>query len=929
MKKRTIILSSILMIIFLITILFAEENSPSNWGLRKTTSFNDLLKNFEQPDMIYAPFAFWFWDTPLDKSLAADMSREMSKQRMNPGYVHARWGMPHDQWLSQSWFESFDSALKEAEAANAYLGYVDEYTWPSGMADGRVLKAHPELAAISLKWQTYDVEEGALIVLPESFFTIAAKLAEPGIIQNPKIKTINSSTIEEIGSGPAFTWHAPAGKWRVYSFTKYHRRGIDGGDVNYLDRRLPEAFIEIAHEPYKDFFGDRMGKSIPGVFFDHEGSFGFRLVWSDDLDREYKEKKGRDIRLTLPLLIDEDVEGVWTKARWDWFDVVSDIYADSFLKGINDWLEERNLYCVSNLWEESLLLQAVQVGDFFKGQRVFSFPGNDCLLQRGLKVLDFKETQSITEFEGRRFQSEMMGVAGWQVSPVAMKKVLNSVIAWGVSHVVPHGVYLNRKLSTIPYPPDWFTSNPYWRYFHLWTDFARRASYINSHGYVVPDVLLLNPMDSVWGLVGGDIFDSKSKIIRIGESGRSAQVTGHGKTIEKIDEIYSTATMDLAAARIEYLVADKYYLRQMDLSPDGLLVRKDFKFKAIILPQMFIMPLDVAEKIVAFAKAGGYVYLLGDLPEGSTDNGLKDPKMKDLMERLLKLPSVRKAQGGVWQLVAEKAPFMNSQVKFESGRFAMVQQHRRIDNRDFFWFVNNTDSKQECTLAIQDVKGLASIWDCETGSKTNVPSQSIISGSRINLTFQPYEAFWLVFDSQKKSIQSDTQSRESWLVETVLDGPWNIRIDRSVQPHPVAPRIIAPDVLFSKKGEMRPLASWLDWDLDQFSGFVDYTTTFNSDIDGGRVILDLGEVKHMAEVWVNGKAVGYRLWPPFEFDIRENIRKGKNKVHIRIGNVLANAMKQHQNEKNPIATWGWRESVPKEEDFDAGLFGPVVIKRIQ
>jgi hypothetical protein len=624
MQRKTITLIIMWMFISVIAALSTEKSDPSHWGQRKTPSFNDLHQNFDQPDMIYAPFAFWFWDAPLDKFLIADMSREMCRQRMYPGYVHARWGMPREHWLSQFWFESFDSALKEAEAANAYLGYVDEYGWPCD----------------------------------------------------------------------------------------------------------------------------------------------------------------RDIRLWMPLLIDEDVEGFWAKARWDWFDVVSDIYADSFLSSISRWLEENDMYCISNLWEENLLSQTIQVGDFFKGQRVFSFPGNDCLLLRGLKVHDFKETQSVTEFEGRRFMTEMMGVAGWQMSPVTMKKVLNSVIAWGVSHVVPHGVYLNRELNTIPFPPDWFTSNPYWRYFHLWTDFARRASYVNSHGYVVPDVLLLNPMDYIWGLVGGDIFDFNSKIIRIGQSGRSSQVTGHGKTVDQIDEIYSKAITDLSAARIEYLVADRYYFRQMSISPDGLLVRKSLEFKAVILPQMIIMPLDVAEKVVAFAEAGGYVYLLGDLPEGSTDNGLKDPKMKALMDRLQELPSVRKAPGGVWQLVAEKAPFMKSQAVFESGRFPMVQLHRCIDNRDFFWLVNNTGSRQECTLAIQDVKGLASIWDCETGSKTNIPSQPIASGSRVKLAFKPHEAYWLVFDPQNKPIQSDIQPREFWLTIAALYAPWNIRIDRSVQPPP-------------------------------------------------------------------------------------------------------------------------------------------------
>ena len=47
-----------------------NENKMANWGQRKKIDFEQLQTNFDQPDMIYAPFAFWFWDTPLDIELS-------------------------------------------------------------------------------------------------------------------------------------------------------------------------------------------------------------------------------------------------------------------------------------------------------------------------------------------------------------------------------------------------------------------------------------------------------------------------------------------------------------------------------------------------------------------------------------------------------------------------------------------------------------------------------------------------------------------------------------------------------------------------------------------------------------------------------------------------------------------------------------------
>ena len=43
---------------------------------------------------------------------------------------------------------------------------------------------------------------------------------------------------------------------------------------------------------------------------------------------------------------------------------------------------------------------------------------------------------------------------------------------------------------------------------------------------------------------------------------------------------------------------------------------------------------DSARKILAFAKAGGRVYALGELPTASVDRGLGDPEMAAVMREL-------------------------------------------------------------------------------------------------------------------------------------------------------------------------------------------------------------------------------------------------------------------------------------------------------
>jgi len=922
MIKRDVTFGLVLLGIF----VFCCCGAGADFAECKEVGIDKLSSGFAEPDMIYAPFAFWFWDKALDAGQVADMAEEMCKQRMNPGYAHGRTGLPEEQWISDKWFECFGKAISSTKKYKCHVGYCDEYNWPSGNAMGKVLERHPELQAVSLKWDVQDVKGPAEVKLGASFFTVTAKRVEPADGKGWPIK-IHRDSIRLIGSGDGFNYCVPEGVWRIYTFNKAFHKGIDSGSVNCLDRRLVKAFTDIVHEKYAERFSDEFGKTVAGVFVDHEGDYGWRLAWSDDLDKEFKQKTGADIRGIMPLMIDEDPEGVFAKARWDWYEVVSDIYSDSFLGGVSDWVKAHGMYTISNLWESNwgqhstypnLNFQAFAVGDFFKAQRRVTMPGNDCLCDKPYEVYDFKETQSVCEFEGRRFMTELLGVAGWQMTPITMKKATNSVISFGVSHIVPHGVNLNRQLSTIPYPPDWFNSNPYWRYFHLWSDFARRASYVNAHGRLAPDILLVNPMDSIWALYGSGIFD-------FGYGDFSFDSTGHKETLGKIDKVYYFAVRQLQAARMEYLATDRYYLRKMKVKEDGRLSYKGFEFKTIVLPDMVVLPLDVAEKILNFAEKGGYVYSLGDLPSGSTDNGLNDPKMAAMMEKLEKLPNFKKTNDGVNGLLAEKAAGLKPQIEFEKGAFGIMHQHRIIDGKDFFWVVNNTDEGHDCVLKVKNVKGMASIWDCETGEIKDVASKVIDGGEAVAVGFTAYQAYWLVFDPAREALDSAVEEQA---LETVakLDGPWNVRIDMADQPGRVADdqKVIVPDCLTQQQGENKELANWNEWGLDMFSGFVDYTRNFDCNKRDGRIVLDLGKVNYTAEVWVNDKKVGAKIWPPFEFDITDYVKDGGNKVFIRIGNTLYNTMRQYEGNKKSQFLWGWLDFA--EDEKNSGLFGPVAVK---
>jgi len=902
------------------------RQTGQNKAVRPTTSFEELSQQFSDPDMLYAPFTFWFWDTNLEPELVREMTIGMMEERMNPGYAHPRHGLPHDEWLSQLWFECLEASLEEAKAEGMFLGFCDEYWWPSGRADGRLLEQHPELQAVSLKWEEICCEVGEEVPVPPSFFTVAAKVDESGSIPG---EAIESSTLEVIGEGDSFTWRSPEGKWKLYVFNKYFEPGWDGGDVNYLDKRLAPEFIEIAHKPYLQLSED-LGKSIPGVFVDHEGDYGWKLAWSDDLEKDYAEKKRQDIRRWMPLMIDKDREGKWVTARYDWYDVVSDIYAGDFLGAVSDYLDDLGMYTISNLWEETLFLQAATLGDAFKAHRAVTMPGNDCLFEKGLLVHDFKEIQSVTEFEGRRFQSELLGAQGWHQTPLLMKQVVNSVTCWGVSHMVPHGINLNRAMDSIPFPADWFTSNPYWPYMDQWNDFARRASYINSHGYTVPDVLVLNPMGSVWSLLGGEIFhDTLPKNVY-----RNFNNFMHLDDYRKIQDIhisYSALINELTDHRIEFLIADEYYLSGMEVSDGGTLLAENHEFSSIVLPDLFCLQTRTAAQILNFMHSGGKVYYYGELPVASVENGLDDPDfaglISEIAEKAVKITVAGEDVVSVLDIPSHLVP----QIEFESGSFEMYQSHREIDGRHFFWLVNNAEEYQSCRLLVKGIGGRASKWNCENGSITSLASVAGPEGSLVEMNFKPVEAFWLVFEDDKEPLESEQQKVSGQSPEHTMvleiSGDWTVSLDLAAQPDPFKNQVQFPEYAEMATGT-KILTPWEEWGLKYFTGYIEYETEFvlESLDDGYKYCIDLGKVNNTAEVWINGTNAGGKMWPPFVFDITEPLIQGENSVRVKAGNTMYNIMRYYldQGTLNNMV-WVTRHT-PEPEEITSGMFGPVVIR---
>lgn len=161
--------------------------------------------------------------------------------------------------------------------------------------------------------------------------------------------------------------------------------------------------------------------------------------------------------------------------------------------------------------------------------------------------------------------------------------------------------------------------------------------------------------------------------------------------------------------------------------------------------------------------------------------------------------------------------------------------------------------------------------------------------------------------------------------------------------------------LGAPKGEINfdRLISWTDrpeFGIKYFSGSAVYRKTISiedSELNGRtNFVLDLGEVKNLARVIVNGKDFGVLWTPPFTCDITSALKSGKNLLEIKTVNLWVNRMigdefhptasqtekpdwvvKGLPNSGDGRYTWAsWKGWTKDDKPLASGLLGPVSLE---
>jgi len=226
--------------------------------------------------------------------------------------------------------------------------------------------------------------------------------------------------------------------------------------------------------------------------------------------------------------------------------------------------------------------------------------------------------------------------------------------------------------------------------------------------------------------------------------------------------------------------------------------------------------------------------------------------------------------------------------------------HRRLDDGDVY-FVSNQKADpfhHDCVFRVAGTK--PELWDPVSGTCHEVPEFRAANGrTTLMLDLPAYGSMFLVFRKPDDGKRAHPVTEQ---VVAELAGPWEVTFGIRTQ-------------TFDK------LADWTTRpDVRYFSGTANYRKSFDAPNSAGRLLLDLGSVSMLAEIYLNGKNLGVVWCPPWRVDITNAVKPAGNVLEVHVVNGWWNQLvgdPQHQHTETNIRL------KPGATPQESGLLGPV------
>ena len=739
-------------------------------------------------------------------------------------------------------------------------------------------------------------------------------------------------------------WNVPIGNWMILR-TGYTLTGVMtswsspsgvGLEADPLDPAAMDLqFANVAAPLVKDA-GRLTGNTFQSLQVD---SWELALPnWSKGFISDFKKFRGYDPRPYLPALT-----GVVVGSP-----EISDRFLYDYRKTLGDCVAENYFGRLSRLAKSQGLIQQSEAGGVC-WPKVMAMDGLKNLGRCDIPMGEFwqdgrwleegqnkngKQTSSASHLYGKNIAAAeaFTSFMHWVDSPATLKPTADRAFCEGFNRFfifssatrsgegfpgteLSAGTHFNRKIT-------------WWNESHWFCEYIARCCHLLQQGKFVADVLYYNG-DSCPNFVPPKHIDS---------------TLGPGYDYDVCNTEILLTRLGVKNGRI--------------ILPDGM------SYRLLVLPRSSTMPVEVLAKLKELVKAGATV--VGEKPV--RDPGLKnyprcDEKVKAISDALwgdcdgVKYKVRKYGKGRIINGISLRDLLLADGIVpdcecSKTGAF-IDWIHRSIPSSSdvgrfdgnaepgaeiyFLANRNNRPAELECLFRVTGKN--PEIWDPVTGKIRLLSHFSRTGDGRtvVPLEFAPHQSLFMVFKAQKmetnmaEQIAAINSRGLNYAFEVV--GPWNVTF---------AHQWGGPEntIVFER------LVDWTkqaDSKIKYYSGKANYKTTFDADLGGNgklqekwpshsretgdlRYVLDLGEIKDMAHIHLNGNDLGTVWTDSWQVDITEFLKKKDNVLEIDVVNLWNNRLigDMHLTPTNRITSTNIR--LPTNSPLmPAGLLGPVRI----
>ncbi len=352
--------------------------------------------------------------------------------------------------------------------------------------------------------------------------------------------------------------------------------------------------------------------------------------------------------------------------------------------------------------------------------------------------------------------------------------------------------------------------------------------------------------------------------------------------------------------------------------PDGL------RYRVLVLADQTAISLPVLRKVKELVKAG--VTVVGKAPAESP--ALKDYAAVDAEVKAI-ATALWSGDAGKGRVIADRTArevLLGDGIKpdfehqTEKTEIALEYIHRNSSGAEIY-FVANRGKNPEAVRATFRVSGLApELWNPMSGERHFATDYSETDGrTTLPLVFAPHGSWFVVFrEKDSAHPASKVGNLPIYQPRQTLAGDWTVNFDS---------RWGGPATATFAK-----LESWTarpEPGIRFYSGTAVYRKSFDiaPELIGRPLVLDLGMLRELASVRVNGEDLGITWAPPFRVALKGSLKPKGNLLEIEVVNFWPNRI--IGDAALPVDQRLTRTNILKLTAqtplIESGLFGPVQV----